>query len=130
MNPVKILIVDDDREMCGELAEILTEEGFTVDVAYDGTAGKRLVDDEKYGVAIVDLKLPGLNGADLIRHIKSTCSTHVIVITGKPLGSDLYDTLQPREDPSRSITQFADDLAEKPFDIRKILDSIKRATTA
>lgn len=126
MNKRGILIVEDDREMCDELAEVLKLEGYSVDKVYHGTEGKNLVDSKDYELVLLDLKLPGLGGVDLLQHIKQNCSSKVIVITGKPLKSDLYGRLQQAGEEELAPLELADGFAEKPFDIEAILDSIRK----
>lgn len=126
MKPGRILIIEDDREMCDELAELLSLEGYAVNTAYDGIEGKRLVDGTDYSVVILDLKLPSLDGANLLRHIKQHHSCPVIVITGKPLGSELHRFLQPTEEGDRLARELADGFIQKPFRIESMLESIRK----
>jgi DNA-binding response OmpR family regulator len=128
MNRGSILIIEDDRDMCDELAELLALEGYSVDAAYNGREGKRLIDSKDYTIVLLDLKLPAIDGYELLRYIKRNRPTNVIVITGKPLGSELERTLQPEDDLDRAALELADGFAEKPFNIEAVLDSIKRAT--
>jgi DNA-binding NtrC family response regulator len=68
----RILIVEDDREMSRFLAELLTEEGYKVEVAYDGNAGleKYKYNPAGFDVTITDLMMPGMKGTDLVRQLK------------------------------------------------------------
>lgn len=125
MTGAKVLIVDDDRDMCAELAEILRLEGYDVDTAYDGMEAKRLAEGGGYAVILLDLKLPALGGPELLRHIKETCSSRVIVMTGMPLTGELGRTALTPETREQAI-ELADGIAEKPFDIARVLESIRR----
>jgi DNA-binding response OmpR family regulator len=129
MNRGSILIIEDDREMCEELAEMLRLEGYSVDKAYNGKKGKRLVDSKGYATILLDLKLPTLDGIDLLQHIKRNHQARVIVITGKPLRSELHQTLKPDEKQYLETLKLADGFAEKPFEIESVLDSIRKLTS-
>jgi two-component system, NtrC family, response regulator HydG len=66
----RILVVDDDPDFCANLIDILSELGYQVDVAQDGPAALRLVTRQPYDVALLDLKMPGMDGVMLQREIK------------------------------------------------------------
>jgi len=125
MNKVGILVIEDDREMCEELAEILRLEGYSVEKAYDGIEGMKLVDSRNYDMVLLDLKLPGFDGADLLRHIKKNTSVPVIVITGKPITSELQGILEPEDEKDLEALKLADGFAEKPFNIKAVLGAIR-----
>lgn len=126
MNRNGILIIEDDREMCEELAEILRMEGYSVDQANDGNEGKKMVDKGDYDVVLLDLKLPGISGSELIRHIKKNREASVIVITGKPLTSELHEMLEPEDQEDLDTIELADEFAEKPFKIEAVLRTIRK----
>jgi len=126
MNRNGILIIEDDREMCEELAEILRMEGYAVDQANDGNEGKKMVDKCDYDVVLLDLKLPGIGGSKLIRHIKKNRQARVIVITGKPLTSELHEMLEPEDQEDLDAIELADEFVEKPFNIEAVLHTIRK----
>ena len=74
---MKILIIDDERSIRNSLKEILTDEGYDVDVAEDGAQGCAMVDKEKYSVIFCDIKMPGM---DVMKMQRTKIS---IVITRK-----------------------------------------------
>lgn len=77
-----ILVVDDEEDTCANLSDILTELGYQVDVAYDGPSALELVKQKSYDVALLDLKMPGMDGLELYRRIKQLqASTVAIVVT-------------------------------------------------
>ena len=121
-----ILIIEDDREMCEELAEILRMEGYAVDQANDGNEGKKMVDSGDYDVVLLDLKLPGISGSELIRHINKNRQARVIVITGKPLTSELHEMLEPEDQEDLDAVELADEFVEKPFNIEVVLSTIRK----
>ncbi len=126
MKKNRVLIVEDDREMCDELAEILSMEGYSVDKAYEGKEGKRLVDSFDYAVVLLDLRLPGFNGSELLRHVKGNCASRVLVITGKPLKSELREYLRPKEEEDFAALELADGIAEKPFEVEAVIESVRK----
>ncbi len=68
--PASILIVDDEPDICANLKDILTDLGYRVDTAPDGRAALDLARGEPYDVALLDLKMPGMDGLTLYREIK------------------------------------------------------------
>jgi DNA-binding NtrC family response regulator len=77
-----VLIVDDDRDACANLRDILADLGYHVDVAYDGASALDLIRQQPYDVALLDLKMPGMDGLTLYRRIKSIrAGTVAIIVT-------------------------------------------------
>jgi CheY-like chemotaxis protein len=70
-NESRILVVDDDLDICLNLTDILTDLGYRVDYALDGPSALELVRQRHYDVALLDLKMPGMDGLALHREIKS-----------------------------------------------------------
>lgn len=60
-----ILLVDDDQDICASLSDIISDLGYRVDVAYDGPAALRLSERNPYRLALLDYKLPGMDGVEL-----------------------------------------------------------------
>jgi two-component system response regulator HydG len=78
----RILVVDDEVDTCANLSDILSELGYQVDVAYDGPSALELVRRTAYDVALLDLKMPGMDGLELYRRIKELrAGTVAIVVT-------------------------------------------------
>jgi DNA-binding NtrC family response regulator len=78
----RILAVDDDREFRQSLIKIFQKAGFQVHVAADGSQAVALLGKAHYDLVILDLKLPGKSGLELLREIKTTMpDTRVIVVT-------------------------------------------------
>lgn len=78
--PARILVVDDDVDTCRNLSDILTDLGYRVDIAHDGLSALDLVKDNRYDVALLDLKMPGMDGLELYRRIKQLSSGTVAII--------------------------------------------------
>ncbi len=79
-NIPSILIVDDEQDACQNLADILVDFGYRVDVAYDGLSALNLVRDHTYDMALLDYKMPGMDGLTLYREIKKLSSGTVAIL--------------------------------------------------
>jgi len=78
----RILVVDDEPDTCANLSDILTDLSYEVDVAHDGLAGLELVRNNAYDVALLDLKMPGIDGLELYRRIRAiSADTVAIMVT-------------------------------------------------
>jgi len=82
--PYRVLVVDDEQDMRDELVALLEEHNFAVETANDGEEGlKKLLTDE-FDVAIVDLKMPKMDGLTMIRRAdEQEIDAYVIILTGK-----------------------------------------------
>jgi len=78
--PRSILVVDDEADTCANLSDIFTELGFHVDVAYDGPSALELIRKRPYDVALLDLKMPGMDGLELYHRIKELRADTVAMI--------------------------------------------------
>ncbi|MDP1854109.1 MAG: response regulator [Candidatus Omnitrophota bacterium] len=123
MNKIKILIVEDDEEMCEELREILESEGYLVDVAYNAIGGLRDINIDGYNIVLLDLKLPGVSGIEVLKYIhEHVIALKVIVLTGSPMakaeGGDFKHNYPE--------LAYASAIMNKPFSIPEVLDKIKQ----
>ena len=83
MNKLKILIVDDNLDLADCLEVLLSEQGYDIKVAYDGENAMLLAQEMAFDLAIVDIKLPGMHGIDVLRKIrKLNPEIEGIVMTG------------------------------------------------
>jgi CheY-like chemotaxis protein len=90
----RILIVDDDRSSCEILSKILTLRGYRVDVAYDGPAALSLLEDKNYGLALIDYRMPGMDGVELYRRIREMRPNLVgVFVTGFPTIDTIYPAI-------------------------------------
>lgn len=121
----RILVLDDDEELCEEITEILIDEGYRVTTAFDGLKGKRLVEKYDYDILILDVKMPGLSGLDILESIKGqNKEVKVIILTGRPLSKELQER-RICKDKEEKILRLADGIINKPFDIEVLLNKIK-----
>ncbi len=89
-----ILVVDDDRDTCHNLSDILTDLGYHVDIAHDGPAALELVRRRPYEIALLDLKMPGMDGITLYRELrKLRAETVAIIVTAFAGGNTAAEAL-------------------------------------
>lgn len=90
-----ILVVDDDVDTCRNLSDILTDLGYRVNIAHDGFSALELVRRNAYDVALLDYKMPGMDGLTLYREIKKLRSgTVAIVVTAYAGGGTAEEALE------------------------------------
>jgi CheY-like chemotaxis protein len=70
MGASAILLVDDERDSCASLSDIISDLGYQVGVAYDGPSALELSRRQSYGLALLDYKMPGMDGVELYSHLK------------------------------------------------------------
>jgi len=118
-----ILVIDDDTELCELLAELLGQEGFTVDAVHDGVRGLERALAGGYALVVLDVMLPGLTGFDVLSRLRRTSSLPVIMLTAR--GEDI--------DRIVGLEMGADDYLPKPFNPRELVARVRaihRRTTA
>ena len=116
---MKILIIDDERSIRNSLKEILIDEGYDVDVAENGVQGCEMVEKEKYSVIFCDIKMPEMDGMEVLDRFASIgVDAAVIMISGH---GDIDTAVE-------CIKKGAFDFIQKPLDLNRILITIKNAT--
>ncbi|PIQ89281.1 MAG: hypothetical protein COV72_03830 [Candidatus Omnitrophica bacterium CG11_big_fil_rev_8_21_14_0_20_42_13] len=134
MDKPKLLIIDDDEELCLELAEILRQENYIADTVFDGRSGISRIGGRGYSLVILDLKMPRMSGYDVLRYIRAGFpSLKVIVITGidlNKLNAEMENvfTKKAGESPA-NILKRADAVLSKPFDVEELLNKISELTS-
>jgi DNA-binding NtrC family response regulator len=119
MPPHRILDVDDDQDTCRNLSDILTDLGYAVDTANDGQSALALVDERPYDVALLDLKMPGMDGLTLYREIKKRRSgTVAIIVTAYATG----DTAE------KALAAGAWRVLSKPVDLEQLMPLVEEAS--
>ena len=127
MKKSKILLFDDDKDMCDELSEILKDEGYSVDVANSGREGLGMIENKRYDLVLLDLKMPGMDGYDVLGHIKSRYpDINVIVMTGSAAGrkDPINEILAGKDSGKTPILKLADRVINKPFNLNALLSDI------
>ena len=116
---MKILIIDDERAIRNSLREILGDEGYSVDVAEDGSAGVQAALAGRYDVIFCDIKMPAMDGTEVLsRLIEEGIDGAIVLISGHADISTAVDC----------IKKGAFDFIEKPLDLNRILITIRNAT--
>ena len=116
---MKLLIIDDERSIRNSLKEILADEGYDVDVAENGAQGCAMVEKEKYSVIFCDIKMPEMDGMEVLDHLSQMgVDSAVIMISGH---GDIDTAVD-------CIKRGAFDFIQKPLDLNRILITIKNAT--
>ncbi|MGC6405263.1 response regulator [Bisgaard Taxon 45] len=110
----KILLVDDDVELIELLAELLTLEGFEIDMANNGLQALQKL-DLSYDLVLLDIMMPVLNGVETLKKIRQEFSVPVIMLTAR--GDDIDRIL--------GLELGADDYIPKPFNDRELVARIK-----
>jgi len=113
----QILIVDDDAELCEELGEILKGEGFAVETVLDGTVGQEKIASYDYDLLILDVKMPGINGIQILNNVKNKKpGCKFCMISGKPnMEKSLRDG---------GVHHLVDCVIPKPFKVEELLRKI------
>ncbi|MBW2709036.1 MAG: response regulator [Deltaproteobacteria bacterium] len=116
--PSKVLLVDDEREFVQTLSERLLMRDMGSAVAYDGESALKLVNDDEPEVMILDLKMPGIDGIEVLRRVKETRpEIEVIILTGHGSEADRKICMD--------LGAFA--YLQKPVDIAILTDTLKEA---
>ena len=116
---MKILIIDDERAIRNSLGEILSDEGYEVAKAEDGAIGLEMAGKERYDVIFCDIKMPGMDGLEVLDGIaREGIESSVVMISGH---GDIDTAVE-------CIKKGAFDFIQKPLDLNRILITIKNAT--
>jgi len=113
-----ILVVDDEADTCRNLSDILTDLGYRVDIAHDGLSALELVRHNAYDVALLDLKMPGMDGLELFHHIRALRSGTVGIIVTAYAGTDTTE---------RALAAGASQVLAKPVDFGRLLALVEEA---
>jgi DNA-binding response OmpR family regulator len=111
----RLLLVDDDVELCEILTEYFAAEGFDVEAAHDGARGLELARSDQHSILILDLLLPGIRGLDVLGQLRAHSNMPVLILTAR--GDDLDRIL--------GLELGADDYLPKPFNPRELLARVR-----
>ena len=114
----RILIVDDEPDTCENLADIFTDLGYRVDTAPDGFEALELVQSNAYDVALLDLRMPGMDGLELYRHIREISAGTVAIVVTAYASSDTAQSVR---------AAGAWQIVPKPVNIGKLLGLVSEA---
>jgi DNA-binding response OmpR family regulator len=132
MESFPILVVEDDKDINQLIAYNLQKKGFTVEQAFDGQAAREKLDGRFFPIVILDIMLPGIDGFDICRQIKSDekkCKSYVIIISAKSsaqdklyahiLGADCYITKPFSIETLVGVSEELRGLVEKEFTVEQ-----------
>ncbi|CAN5254675.1 response regulator [soil metagenome] len=111
----KILLIDDDEELCELVSEYLTVENFEVEAAHDGESGLHEALSGDYELAILDVMLPKMHGFDVLRELRQTSTIPVLMLTAR--GDDMERII--------GLEIGADDYLPKPFNPRELVARLR-----
>ncbi|MBL1386180.1 MAG: response regulator [Colwellia sp.] len=115
---MKLLMIDDDTGLCELLSEYLSSQGFEIQSVHDGEQGLKLAQANEYALILLDVMLPTLDGFEVLKQLRQTKLTPVIMLTAK--GED-FDRIF-------GLELGADDYIPKPFNHRELLARVKAIT--
>ncbi len=115
MDERRILLVDDDTELCELLSDYLTQEGFTLESVHDGAAGLERARVDEHELVLLDVMLPGLSGFEVLRRLREQSRIPVLMLTAR--GDDV--------DRIVGLEMGADDYLAKPFNPRELVARIR-----
>jgi len=121
MNPADrplILVVDDDVDICHNLSDILTDIGYRVEYAHDGPTALKMVREKAYDVALLDLKMPGMDGLELYREIKRLRAGTVAILVTAYAGQTAAE---------EALAAGAWQVLSKPVDFPRLLGLVDEA---
>jgi two-component system response regulator CpxR len=112
---VRILLVDDDAELCSLLTEFLQREGFTVDCEHEGNRGLEKALSPEVDLVVLDVMLPGIDGFEILRRLRAQSKIPVLMLTAR--GEDVDRII--------GLELGADDYLPKPFNPRELAARIR-----
>ena len=111
----RVLLVDDDVQLCKLLAERLATEGFAIETVHDGARGLERALSMEHALVVLDLMLPGMGGLDVLRRLRKVSPAPVLILTARGEDSDRILGLE----------MGADDYVPKPFNPRELIARIR-----
>lgn len=110
-----ILLVEDEEKLARFIELELTHEGYEVEKAFDGRMGLDLAESKPFDLMLLDIMLPGMNGLEILRRVRKTSDTPVILLTARDAVMDKV----------AGLDTGADDYVTKPFSIEELLARIR-----
>ncbi|MCW8856767.1 MAG: response regulator transcription factor [Kangiella sp.] len=111
----KLLLADDDIELCQLLQEYLTQEGFEVALAHDGATAAKMILDHSFDLMVLDVMLPNLNGFDVLKAVRKESQVPILMLTAR---GDEIDRIV-------GLELGADDYIAKPCNPRELTARIR-----
>ena len=116
---MRILIVEDEKELCDTIAKSLHHAGYEVDTCYDGVEAMTIIQEEAFDLIVLDLNLPGMDGMDILKELrKKNEDTKVLILSAR---SQIADKVE-------GLDAGANDYMEKPFHLQELEARIRSLT--
>lgn len=116
---MRILLVEDDRELAGYVRKGLEEEGYVVQVSFDGSAGLKAAEITAFDIIVLDVMLPFLDGLEVAKRLRlQNIRTPILLLTARDAPEDIV----------RGLDAGADDYLTKPFSFDVLLARIRART--
>ncbi|TWU15477.1 response regulator transcription factor [Allorhodopirellula heiligendammensis] len=112
---MRLLLIEDDNDLSEVTARALREYEFSVEVAYDGAMGVHKAQNEEYDLIMLDLMLPIMGGTDVLRTLRETMPTPVLILTAR----------DATESKIEGLNLGADDYLTKPFDLDELIARVR-----
>lgn len=120
MSKGKILVIDDEDIVRTSCSRTLCPEGYEVSLAKNGAEGLKMAGEDKFDLVLTDLKMPDMDGIEVLRSIREKCpETQVIIVTG-------YQTVDTSV---KAVKLGACDYIEKPFTPDALISAVREALT-
>ena len=116
---MRLLIVEDEKQICDTIAKSLYDAGYEVDTSYNGSEALEYVLTEEYDLIVLDLNLPGIDGMDILRELRrENEETKVLILSAR---SQIADKVE-------GLDAGANDYMEKPFHLQELEARIRSLT--
>jgi two-component system OmpR family response regulator len=112
---MRVLVVEDEPDLLSSLAQALREEGYAVDTAHEGEDGFFKAANWDYDAVVLDVMLPKLDGWEILKRLRETKKTPVLMLTARDRSTDRV----------RGLDTGADDYVVKPFDLPELLARLR-----
>jgi two-component system OmpR family response regulator len=112
---MRILVIEDEADLLASLAKALREEGYAVDTAADGEEGLYKAESWDYDAIVLDVMLPKLDGWTILRRLRASKKTPVLMLTARDAARDRV----------RGLDTGADDYVVKPFDLEELFARLR-----
>ncbi|MFA5351561.1 MAG: response regulator [Candidatus Omnitrophota bacterium] len=116
----RILIIDDDIELCEELIDLLTDQGYFTEFCHDPVEGESLIRAGGFDIILLDFKMPSIGGLEILRKLKAdNIKKRIFIFSGRPsVEKELKES---------GLTETISGVIAKPIDFNTFLNKIKES---
>lgn len=116
---MRLLVVEDEKDLCDTIAKVLYDSGYEVDTCYDGEEALDYILTEEYDLIVLDLNLPGMDGMDILKELRQKNEeTKVLILSAR---SQIADKVE-------GLDAGANDYMEKPFHLQELEARVRSLT--